>query len=99
VHGSLAAAARALGSSIGRYHQAHMNRTFIANDSAVSLPASVAPDILGVAGLNNHYPPRHSRAQLRAQTGGAPAGGYTAAQLKTAYDANAAATAGYAGSG
>jgi subtilase family serine protease len=94
--GTVAAVSSALGTTIGRYHDPALLRDFVANDSAVSVPNSVAPLILGVAGLNNHYLRHHS---VRPHVGGGPAGGYTPVQLKTAYDVNPLAAAGFTGSG
>ena len=67
-----------------------LNRTFTSNDSAVQVPQSVALDILGVVGLDDHFPvdAPADPAPLAPLAGAGPAGGYTPAQLKTAYDVN-----------
>jgi kumamolisin len=94
--GTVAAMSGAFGTTLGRYHDSRLGRDFFANDSAANVPGDIAPLIVGVAGLSNHYLLHHSRA-IRPHVGGGPAGGYTPAQLKTAYDVNPLATAGYTG--
>lgn len=99
--GSTAAAQRAFGTTIGRYYDPRLNRHYYANDHAVALPAAVAPDVLAVVGLDNHFVRRHPPVPRSANplAGGGPAGGYTPAQLKTGYDVAPLASAGYTGSG
>jgi pro-kumamolisin-like protein len=94
--GSVAAISDAFGTTLGRYHDNRTGRDFFANDSAVNVPGDIAPLIIGVAGLSNHYL-RHHSAAVPPHLGGGPAGGYTPVQLKTAYDVNPLATAGYTG--
>ena len=93
--GTAAAMEGAFGTTLGRYHDAALGRDYYANDGPVSVPAAIAPLIVAVAGLNNHYLRHHSAPT--PHVGGGPAGGYTPVQLKAAYDINPLATAGYTG--
>jgi kumamolisin len=89
--GVVADAQRAFGTRLGRYHDARLNRTFTSNDSAVQVPRSIASNIVGVVGLDDHFPLEHPPIPRTAGplAGAGPAGGYTPAQLKTAYDMDA----------
>ncbi|HJQ44202.1 MAG TPA: protease pro-enzyme activation domain-containing protein [Jatrophihabitantaceae bacterium] len=93
--------ATAMGTSIGRYHDARLRRTYTANDGSVQLPQAVARQVLGVVGLDQHYPLVHAPVTPAAvpHTGAGPAGGYTPAQLKSAYDVAPLASSGYDGTG
>jgi len=95
--GYASAVESAFGTSLGRYHDAALGRDYFANDGPISVAADIAPMIVTVLGLNNHYLLRHHSAHTRPHVGGGPAGGYTPVQLKTAYDVNPLATAGYTG--
>ncbi|TMF13137.1 MAG: hypothetical protein E6I33_11330, partial [Chloroflexi bacterium] len=97
--GTVAAMKSAFGTSLGRYHDAALGRDFFANDGPATVPVSVASLIAGVAGLDDHYPLRHHGVADTPHLGGGPAGGYTPAQLKTAYDVNPLASASYTGAG
>ncbi len=91
--GTVAQVEKAFDTTIGRYHDEVLNRDYSSNDREVSLPSSVAAKVLGVVGLDNHY------LHHTPKVGSGPAGGYTPSELKTAYDVNPLATAGYTGSG
>ncbi|WP_375489391.1 protease pro-enzyme activation domain-containing protein [uncultured Jatrophihabitans sp.] len=99
--GSAAKAQTAFGTKLGRYHDAKLRRTYLANPAAVTLPTSVAADVLGVVGLDTHY--RQSQPPVTHTTGprvgSGPAGGYTPTELKTGYDVTPLASAGYTGAG
>ena len=97
--GTVGAMKSAFGTSLGRYHDAALGRDFFANDGPATVPVSVASLIAGVAGLDDHYPLRHHGVADTPHLGGGPAGGYTPAQLKTAYDVNPLASASYTGAG
>jgi kumamolisin len=91
---------RAFDTTIARFHDPRLNRDYHANTSALSLPQTVAPDVLGVVGLSNHFPHVHPPLEAaQPLVGAGPAGGYTPSQLKTAYDVNPLASAGFTGSG
>jgi subtilase family serine protease len=99
--GDAAAAQRAFGTSLGHYRDNRLNKTYTSNDSAVQVAQSVAPDILGVVGLDDHFAVGHPpipRA-VAPNVGSGPAGGYTPSELKTAYDVNSLASAGFNGTG
>jgi subtilase family serine protease len=89
--GAVADAQHAFGTRLGRYHDARLNRSFTSNDSAVQVPQSIAQQIVGVVGLDDHFPVEHPPVPRTAGplAGAGPAGGYTPAQLKTGYDMDA----------
>ena len=92
--GPVRAIESAFGIAIDDWHDRDENRDFYGNDAQPSLPSSIAPAIVGVLGLNNHYRLQRigaaypSRLSPRAAPGGGPNGGYTPAELKAAYDVN-----------
>ena len=59
------------------------------------------PGLLGVVGLDTHYKPSQPPVTHTTgpRVGSGPAGGYTPTELKTGYDVNPLASAGYTGSG
>ena len=92
--GPVRAIESAFGVTINDWHDRDENRDFFGNDAQPSLPSSIAPAIVGVLGLNNHYRLQRigaaypSRLSPRVAPGGGPNGGYTPAELKAAYDVN-----------
>jgi Pro-kumamolisin, activation domain/Putative Ig domain len=99
--GTAAQIRHAFGTKVGRYHDPQLRRNYFANDAPVSLPASVAPDVLAVIGLDNHFVRRHPPipAAVGPFAGSGPAGGYTPAELTGAYDFGPLASGGFNGSG
>ncbi len=95
--GPVSAVESAFGVTISDWHDRDQNRDFYGNDTEPTLPAAVASYVVGVAGLNNHYPLQ--RVGLAPRVGGGPAGGYTPNEIKKAYDVTPLASAGYNGSG
>jgi kumamolisin len=95
--GQVAAVETAFSVTISDWHDRDQNRDFFGNDTEPTLPATIASYVVGVAGLNNHYPLH--RLGPAPRVGGGPAGGYTPAELKTAYDVTPLASAGYNGTG
>jgi kumamolisin len=95
--GPVSSVEAAFGVTISDWHDRDQNRDFFGNDTEPTLPAAVASYVVGVAGLNNHYPLH--RLGPTAKVGGGPAGGYTPTELKKAYDVTPLASAGYTGSG
>jgi subtilase family serine protease len=100
--GPVHAVEAAFGVTISDWHDQRLNRDFFGNDTQPSLPASIAPLVVGIFGLENHYRFHHHaiRSSLLAPSvGGGPAGGYTPTEVKTAYDVNPLAAQGINGSG
>ena len=97
--GRAAAVARAFGTGIGRYRDRHTGLEFFANDAAPRLPADVGALVQGVHGLDHHYQLRRSHVTFRPDVGAGPAGGYTPAQLRTAYGLTAAPLTSFDGAG
>ncbi|HVS06635.1 MAG TPA: S53 family peptidase [Candidatus Dormibacteraeota bacterium] len=97
--GSLATVQAAFGVTISNWHDGAQNRDFYGNDTQPVLPTTLASYVVGIAGLNNHYPLQRLGPAPRAPPGGGPAGGYTPNDLKKAYDVTPLASAGYNGSG
>lgn len=103
--GSARAVETAFGVNIWDWRDRLQNRDFFGNDTQPVLPASLAPSIVGIAGLNNHYQARRvgqvrSVGQMpRVPPGGGPAGGYTPSEIKSAYDIVPLAALGYTGGG
>src|SRR5439155_2793714 len=54
--GAVSAVESAFGVTISDWHDRHQYRDFYGNDTEPTLPAAVASYVVGVAGLNNHYP-------------------------------------------
>ncbi|HEV3124307.1 MAG TPA: S53 family serine peptidase, partial [Candidatus Dormibacteraeota bacterium] len=86
--GSAASMQRAFGTTISRWHDNAQGRDFFANDSDPTVPAGIASLVVGIAGLNNHYPRQH-HATCPSGGMGPVAGAYCPAQVKTAYNVNA----------
>ena len=95
--GPVSAVEAAFGVTISDWHDRDQNRDFFGNDGEPTLPAAIASYVVGVAGLNNHYPLH--RLGPAPKVGGGPAGGYTPNELKKAYNVTPLATAGYNGTG
>ena len=95
--GPASAVQSAFGVSLSDWHDRDLNRDFFGNDTDPTLPAALASAVVGIAGLNNHYQLHRIGPSPRA--GGGPAGGYTPTEIKTAYDVNPLASAGYNGAG
>ena len=95
--GPVSAMEAAFGVTISDWHDRDQNRDFFGNDSEPTLPTALASYVVGVAGLNNHYPLH--RLGPAPRVGGGPAGGYTPNELKKAYDVTPLASAGYNGGG
>jgi len=110
VSGTIGQMEDTFGVTINNYKDSN-GETYYANDQAPSIPAEFSGVITNVEGLNNEPHYTHSKissssmqvsGQNKAVTpkvGSGPAGGYTPAELKGAYDINPLATAGYTGSG
>ncbi|MBP0725504.1 S53 family peptidase [Bacillus sp. RG28] len=94
------------GITINNYKNAK-GEVYYSNDTAPSIPAEFSGVITDIEGLNNegHYThPRISKpltnpAAVTPNVGSGPAGGYTPAELKGAYDINPLASSGYTGAG
>lgn len=100
----------AFGVTINNY-QNSQGQTYYSNAQAPTIPAEFSGVITDVEGMNNeaHYthpkirkPTTHVNSKPAAvvpNVGSGPAGGYTPAELKGAYDVSPLASAGYTGSG
>ena len=97
--GSVAAVNRAMATRVGRYRDRRTGSAFFANDATPRLPASVGAVVQGVHGLDNHYLFRRAPVTATPRVGAGPAGGYTPAQLRTAYALTAAPLSTYVGTG
>ena len=102
--GPVRAIEAAFGVTISDWHDPDLKRDFFGNDAQPSLPAAIAPLVVGVFGLNNHYSFHHAVVRPpslspRVPPGSGPAGGYTPSNLKTAYGVDSLATSGVTGSG
>ena len=99
--GSVANVERALHTRLGRYVEHATGRQFFANDTVPSVPAAIAAGVLGVHGLDNRTTRRPATAATRrpAAPGGGPAGGYTPAEIRGAYNLAADPLAGKTGAG
>ena len=93
--GTAAQVSSAMHTSMSRYRDQTDGRDFYANDSAPSLPSSIASIVQGVHGLDNHAL-RHSSAVPKACCAGTP---YTPTQIRTGYNFTSAPLAGLTGSG
>jgi len=97
--GSARAVQAAFGVTLWNWHDPTERRDFFGNDSQPVLPSSIAAAVVGVAGLNDHYQARRiGRAQPKAG-GTGPNGGFTPAELKSAYDVAPLAALGFRGQG
>jgi len=94
------------GITINNYKNAK-GEVYYSNDTAPSIPAEFSGVITDIEGLNNegHYThPKINKlltnpAAVTPNVGSGPAGGYTPAELKGAYDINPLASSGYTGAG
>jgi len=93
--GSIAQVQYAFNTQINNYRLG--SRTFYANATAPSLPASLIPLVTSIGGLDNslHYQPHYRRLNTRQ----AAPGGYTPEDLAAAYDATPLQNAGILGDG
>ncbi|PWI41557.1 S53 family peptidase [Streptomyces sp. ICBB 8177] len=93
--GTAAQLEKAFGTKLSTYKDARTGRSFYANDSAPTLPASIASIVSDVSGLNNHAQLTHAPVTKAASPHNGPNGGYTPAQLKGGYNVPSS----YTGSG
>jgi kumamolisin len=103
-NGPVHAVEAAFGVTISDWHDSDLKRDFYGNDTQPLLPATIAPSVVGILGLNNHYPFHHAVVRSpsiapQVPPGQGPAGGLTPSNLKTAYGVNPLATSGITGSG
>src|SRR3989442_9365313 len=98
--GAVSAVEAAFGVTISDWHDREQNRDFFGNDTQPTLPASLVPLVVGVAGLNNHYQ-RHrtSREPVSLPSSAGPGGGYTPTDLRSAFDTGPLETSLVPGSG
>jgi hypothetical protein len=90
----------AMKTHLGRYRDRATGRSFFANDSAPSVPSSLAPRLVGIHGLSTETVRRHPRASIaNPNVGGGPAGGYTPNEIKAAYNLQSAPLTGLTGTG
>ncbi|MGW3117599.1 S53 family peptidase [Streptomyces sp. NPDC001107] len=92
--GTAAQLEKAFGTKLSTWKDTASGRSFYANDSAPTLPASVASLVSDVAGLNNRLTLHHQAPSTVTPHNG-PGGGYTPAQLKGGYNVSGT----YTGSG
>ena len=97
--GPVRAVETAFGVTISDWHDAAQNRDFYGNDSQPLLPSSLAPFVVGIAGLNNHYRATPHAVSPRASAGAAVAGALRPIDIKTAYDVVPLAARGLTGAG
>ena len=98
--GTVSAVESAFGVTVSDWHDRDQNRDFFGNDTQPTLPARIAPFVVGVAGLNNHYQRRRiSRAPVSLPSAAGPGGGYTPADLRSAFDTGPLETSLVPGSG
>jgi kumamolisin len=99
--GTAAQVATAFGTQLSTYHDAAAKRDYYANAAAPSLPATVAANVVDVAGLSNyarsvHYSEPNTavpHATRKAVTG------LTPTKARTAYNLSSEISAGYDGTG
>lgn len=96
--GTAAQLEKAFGTHLSTYYDAQTKRSYFANDSAPSLPASVASSIVSVAGLDN-YGVRTHYTQVAPKAGGHASSGYTPTQIRGAYNLTSTINGGDNGSG
>jgi kumamolisin len=96
--GTVATVQQALHTEIGHYREAS-GHEFFANDTAPSLPASLAAMVVGVQGLNNRYQRHHAAVQPRACPPTCAGTPYTPPQLRTGYGLTNAPLTSLTGSG
>jgi len=93
--GTAAQLEKAFGTKLSTWKDAKSGRAFYANDSAPTLPASLASLVTDVAGLNNRAQLHHTATPHTVNPHNGPGGGYTPAQLKGGYNVSGT----YTGSG
>ncbi|MGW2518586.1 S53 family peptidase [Streptomyces sp. NPDC001617] len=93
--GTAAQLEQAFGTKLSTWKDAKSGRAFYANDSAPTLPASIASLVTDVAGLNNRAQLHHTATPRTVNPHNGPGGGYTPAQLKGGYNVSGT----YTGSG
>ncbi|MGW7240975.1 S53 family peptidase [Streptomyces sp. NPDC054804] len=93
--GTAAQLQKAFGTELSTWKDAASGRSFYANDSAPTLPSSLASLVSDVAGLNNRVQLHHQATPHTVSPHNGPGGGYTPAQLKGGYNVSST----YTGSG
>ncbi|MFE4961546.1 protease pro-enzyme activation domain-containing protein [Streptomyces sp. NPDC056660] len=93
--GTAAQLQKAFGTQLSTWKDAASGRAFYANDSAPTLPSSLASLVSDVAGLNNRVQLHHQATPRTVSPHNGPGGGYTPAQLKGGYNVSST----YTGSG
>ncbi|MEU2621037.1 S53 family peptidase [Streptomyces sp. NPDC007157] len=93
--GTAAQLQKAFGTELSTWKDAASGRSFYANDSAPTLPSSLASLVSDVAGLNNRVQLHHQATPHTVSPHDGPGGGYTPAQLKGGYNVSST----YTGSG
>ncbi|MFD5590901.1 protease pro-enzyme activation domain-containing protein [Streptomyces griseorubiginosus] len=93
--GTAAQLEKAFGTKLSTFKDAKSGRSFYANDSAPTLPTTLASLVSDVAGLNNHAQLHHQAVPRTVSPHNGPGGGYTPAQLKGGYNVSGT----YTGSG
>ncbi len=101
VTGSAAQVENAFGVTLNTYHDAATNRNFYANAANPTVPASIASDIVSVAGLSSYGLRQHySVAQQASPSAAARAtGDITPTKARGAYNLTSPISSGYNGSG
>jgi kumamolisin len=82
--GTAAQLEKAFGTQLSTYKDKTSGRSFYANDSAPTLPSSIASMVSDVSGLNSHTVLTHGATKVTPHNG--PGGGYTPAQIKGGYN-------------
>ena len=100
VTGTAARVEKAFGVTLHTYHDAATKRDFYANATNPTLPASIAPDVVSVAGLSS-YGLRHSSVARKASPSAVPhaTANITPAKARGAYNLTSSISSGYNGSG
>jgi kumamolisin len=95
--GTAAQLQKAFGTKLSTYKDHSTGRSFYANETAPTLPASIASFVSDVSGLNSHTVLRHAPVNVTPAVTphNGPAGGYTPAQIKGGYNVSGT----YTGSG
>ncbi|MEU6506002.1 S53 family peptidase [Streptomyces sp. NPDC046942] len=93
--GTAAQLEKAFGTKLSTWKDTASGRSFYANDSAPTLPSSLASLVSDVAGLNNRVQLHHQATAHTVSPHDGPGGGYTPAQLKGGYNVSGT----YTGSG
>jgi len=79
----------AFDTSLARWHDASLGRDFTAAESTPKVPTTLASLVSGVTGLDEHYLPQRRDAEVAGpKVGSGPGGGYTPAELRSAYGLN-----------